>query len=83
MDHQKEKTETPGDECPWSCRGTERPGVCRLLFKSMYGTRDAAANVAARVMDTLVNMKFEVGKSSTRYTQADQKERLRSHSPEN
>ena len=30
----------------------------------MHGTRNAAANSAASVMDTLTNMKFEVGKSN-------------------
>ena len=39
-----------------------RPGWCGLLLKSMYGTRDAAANFAAMVMDVLTAMDFEIGK---------------------
>ena len=38
-----------------------RPGWCGLLNKSMYGTRDAAANFAALVMSVLSKMGFKVG----------------------
>ncbi len=38
-----------------------RPGFCAKLQKSMYGTRDAAANFASMVMDTLRGMGFEIG----------------------
>ena len=36
----------------------ERSRWCGLLPKSMYGTRDAAANLEAIVMDTLTNKEF-------------------------
>ena len=38
-----------------------RPGLCALLL-NVYGTRDAAANFAAVVMNTLTSMTVEVGK---------------------
>ena len=53
----------PEDECLWSCLQKERGQVSVvLILKGMHETRDAAANLAAIVMDTLTNMKFEVGK---------------------
>ena len=36
-------------------------GFCALLLQNMYGTRDAAANVADMVMDALSKMDFEIG----------------------
>eukprot|EP00959_Pyramimonas_sp_CCMP1952_P209322 4378947-Pyramimonas_sp.AAC.1 len=33
-----------------------REGYCALLLKSMYGTRDAAANFADKVMEVLREM---------------------------
>ena len=43
----------------------ERSGWCGLSLKSMYGTRDAAANFSAIGMDTLTNMKMQGWKSSS------------------
>jgi len=36
-------------------------GFCALLLKSMYGTRDAAANFADKVMEVLRSMGFKIG----------------------
>ena len=36
----------------------ERSSWCGLFPKNLYGTRDAAANFGAIVMDTLTNMEF-------------------------
>ena len=38
-----------------------REGYCALLLKSMYGTRDAAANFADKVMEVLREMGFKIG----------------------
>jgi hypothetical protein len=38
-----------------------REGYCALLLKSMYGTRDAAANFADKVMEVLRDMGFKIG----------------------
>eukprot|EP00959_Pyramimonas_sp_CCMP1952_P248416 5192539-Pyramimonas_sp.AAC.1 len=38
-----------------------REGYCALLLKSMYGTRDAAANFADKVMEVLSDMGFKIG----------------------
>ena len=40
----------------------ERSVWCGVLLKSMFGTRLAAANSVAIVMDVLTNIEFEVGK---------------------
>ena len=38
-----------------------RPGWCGFLQKSKHGTRDAAANFAAMVMEVLTGMNFVIG----------------------
>lgn len=38
-----------------------REGYCALLLKSMYGTKDAAANSADKVMEVLREMGFKIG----------------------
>ena len=50
----------PEDECSPSGFQKESSGWCGLSLKSMFGTRDAAANRAAIVMDTLTTFQFEV-----------------------
>ena len=41
-----------------------KPGVCGKLLKSLYGTRDAAANFAECVRVKLIQMGFEIGRFS-------------------
>ena len=44
---------------------------CGLLFRSMYGTRDAAANFAATVIDTLTNMVVKFSAFLCRHARKD------------
>ena len=63
-DHQQSSLPVANQKKTRNCgvASRERSGWCGLFLKSMYGTRDAAANFPAIIMDPLTNMKFEVGK---------------------
>ena len=51
-------------------RERRRSGRCGFLQKSMYGTRDAAANFAAMVMEVLKGMNIVFGEFNPCFVQA-------------